>query len=114
MTQLQSIKAEIERRMKCYDRDGVEPNDAKWTELISVKHFIESLEKEQNVDLDDEIDNFLYPKGFVRKNDGIHTPGVCWRDWKGKKYVNRDVTPEDMRKFARHFWNKGYNARKEE
>ena len=61
--------------------------------------------KQPEVDLDAEIDKFLYGTKFKRDYDGVHVPGVCMRDWKGKKYVNRDVTPNDMRNFARHFYD---------
>ena len=76
---------------------------------------IESLQQEQpKVDLDAEIDKFLYGTKFERDCDGVHVPGICMRDWKGKKYIDRDVTPDDMRKFARYFIEIGKNARKEE
>ena len=69
-----------------------------------IKGFITSLQQEQpEVDLDAEIDKFLYGTKFKRDYDGVHVPGVCVRNWKGKKYTNRDVTPDDMRNFARHF-----------
>lgn len=124
----EKLIAEIERRMKCYDREGCEPNDGKWVELVTMKHFIESLQQEQpqvadaskmeqpeaNLELDAEIDKFLYGTKFKRDCDGVHVPGVCMRDWKGKKYINRDVTPDDMRKFASYFIEIGKNARKGE
>lgn len=68
--------------------------------------FISSLQQEQpEVDLDEEIDNYLYPKGFVRDLEGIHVGGVCMRDWKGfnKKWIEKRITPEQFRNFARHF-----------
>ena len=112
MTQLEQIKAEIERRMlEDYNSGDNEIDEVAQGVCAGILSFIESLEKEQDVDLDDEIDNFLYPKGFIRKYDGVHTPGVCWRDWKGKKYVNRNVTPDDMRKYAHYFYDLGLNAK---
>ena len=74
-------------------------------------------QEQPEVDLDTEIDKFLYGTKFKRDYDGVHVPGVCVRDWKGKKYTNRDVTPDDMRNFARHFAEWGsihLNAKKEE
>lgn len=50
-----ALVAEIERRMKCYDRHGCEPNDGKWVELISIKHFLDTLEVKE-VDLKKEAD----------------------------------------------------------
>ena len=73
-------------------------------------------QEQPEVDLDAEIDKFLYGTKFKRDYDGVHVPGVCMRDWKGKKYTNRDVTPDDMRRYARHFAEWGaihLNARKE-
>lgn len=53
-----ALVAEIDRRMHCYDREGCEPNDGKWVELISIKHFIDTLEvKEVDINLIDYDSN---------------------------------------------------------
>lgn len=50
-----ALVAEIERRMQCYSEDGCEPNSGKWVELISIKHFLDTLEVKE-VDLKKEAD----------------------------------------------------------
>ena len=56
----EKLIAEIERRMKCYDRHGCEPNDGKWVELITMKHFVTALQQEQpEVDMKKEYDEYV-------------------------------------------------------
>ena len=76
--------------------------------LIEIKELITSLQQEQpEVDLEKELDKFY---GMYRK-DGktydIEDNQECV-DWK------ETCNPYFEIAFARHFWNKGYNARKEE
>ena len=84
----EKLIAEIERRMECYDRDGCEPNDGKWVELVTMKHFIESLQQEQpEVDLDRAtIESYSLP------------------------LLNRQVSREELDKFARHFYELGLST----
>jgi hypothetical protein len=49
------LVAEIERRIQCYSKNGCEPNSGKWVELISIKHFINTLEVKE-VNLEEEIE----------------------------------------------------------
>ena len=46
-----ALVAEIERRMQCYSSEGCEPNVGKWVELISIEHFLNTLEVKE-VDLE--------------------------------------------------------------
>ena len=41
---MRRLIAEIERRIQCYSKNGCEPNSGKWVELISLKHFINTIE----------------------------------------------------------------------
>lgn len=65
MNQLQAVKAEIERRIREYDKSiekysnkqksmKAERDAWKWAECKSLLSFIESLEKEPEVDLEKE------------------------------------------------------------
>lgn len=68
--------------------------------LQEVQKLIESLQQEQpEVDLEKEIKRFL--SNATKMNKG---------EWRGK-YPISDI---GFRAVARHFWNKGYNARKGE
>lgn len=101
MTQLQAVKAEIERQRQEYEKcpwDEIETESVVeiLTDLLS---FIESLEKELKVDLEKELKQWRH-EHFKGKRDG---------DYNGE-YLER----ESQLDLAHHFWNKGYNARKEE
>ena len=73
---------------------------------------IDSLQQEQpEVDLDEEIDNYFYPKNFKRVNDGVEFPGWHVSDWKNPN-VGKKLFTDDLRRFARHFYELGFNARK--
>ena len=96
----EKLKVEIERRMKCYDRDGCEPNDGKWVELVTIKHFIDSLQREQpEVDLDKEID-----KEWAK----------CEPIDEGMGLESATIVNEQFNSIARRFIQIGLNARKEE
>ena len=80
-------------------------------EILSI---IASLQQEQpKVEFEEEIDVFFYGKNFKRCNDGVRVPGALMRDWQNQN-VSRSLSTDEIRRFAHHFWNKGYNARKEE
>ena len=108
MTQIEQIKAEIERLKRDNGKDGRPSNI---TEMLCshLLSFIELMEKEQEVNLDEEIDNYFYPPGFKRDLDGVHIQGVCMRDWKGenKKWIEKRLTANEIRDFARHFYELG-------
>ena len=87
MTQLQVVKSEIERRIGILEKhkDTHETAAACRQELIWMKSFIESLEKEQDVDLEKEIVGMVAKQPFF-------------------------IKAKDQIAFARHFYNLGLNA----
>lgn len=91
--------AEIEKRISILDLDTLRGQGG-CVELHLVLNTITSLQQEQpEVDLEKEIKRFL--SNATKMNKG---------EWRGK-YPISDI---GFRAVARHFWNKGYNARKEE
>lgn len=102
MNQLQAVKAEIERRIREYDKSiekysnkqksmKAERDAWKWAECKSLLSFIESLEKEPEVDLEKELDRYL--RGEFQQTAGGNF----------NNYIQ----------VARHFYELGKNARKE-
>jgi hypothetical protein len=83
-----TLVAEIERRIQCYSKNGCEPNSGKWVELISIKHFINTLEVKE-VNLEKELDNWL---------------GDRVGKWTG----------EECERMCRHFFALGLKIMKEE
>lgn len=71
-------------------------------------------EQEQpEVDLEKEIDHYLYGENSVRKYDGVYVPGARMRDWKNPN-VGKTLYGNELTQFARHFYELGLKARKEE
>lgn len=85
--------AEIKRRMKINNWDESEGSDVAFSEDKKILSFIESMEKEPEVvELEKEIDRVFFE-------------GDCG---------SQRLTHKEIAQIARHFWNKGYSARKEE
>lgn len=63
MTQIEKIKAEIERRMKINQWDESEGSDVAFSEDKKILSFIESLEKEQDVSFESAWDAYAKTKG---------------------------------------------------
>ena len=91
-----------------------DPTNDRANAIIDAFDSLPTIYQEQpEVDLDKEIDAFFYGKNFKRCNDGVRVPGALMRDWQNQK-VSRSLSTDEIRRFARRFWNKGYNARREE
>ncbi len=99
------LKKLIDEKWKELADKGVKDGGGKYENEIytylSVLRLIDSLQQEQpEVDLEKEInglDNAYFDL------DGIAVVGAT-----------HYITVEDLKDIARHFWNKGYNARHEE
>ena len=97
ITILEERKAQ---RYQWYERYGDTVDGAKANELSEVIDIISSLQQEQpEVDIWKEIHKYFNPYGMELQFD--------------RSKGNTILKPEQLFNFARHFWNKGYNARKE-
>lgn len=87
--------AEIERKMKCWEGlpKGI---DSPYCTLKGIRKYVDFLQQEQltDVDLEKEIDRWFDEK-YMQNMEGLPIKPI-------------------VQIIARHFWNKGYNARREE
>lgn len=81
-------------------------------EFAIIQDETQVIPEQPDVNLEKEIDVFFYGKNFKRCNDGVRVPGALMRDWQNQN-VSRSLSTDEIRRFARHFWFKGFNARKE-
>ena len=96
----EKLIAEIERKMKCWEGEGLPKGiDSPYCTLKGVRTFVESLQQEQpEVDLEKEIDAIWNP----RFNLG-------WDE-----HSALSMNHAGFASIARHFYELGLNARKEE
>ena len=115
------LRAEIEKRKSVFSKEkekGASKTDklslgGRIAMLEEILVLIGSLRQEQpDVDFDEEIDTYFYPKNFKRVNDGVEFPGWHVSDWKNPN-VGKKLFTDDLRRFARHFYELG-KSRKEE
>lgn len=119
------LKAEIDKRYAEY-RAKMKTEDFTYYEgmadaLDLFEQFLESLQQEQpTLDIDEEIDKFMFApfQNFERVSRhclvdmGDGKEWVPVYDWKITTYKRADA--HFLRKFARHFYELGLNARKED
>ena len=102
MTQIQQIKAEIERRIKIHQQNYKEFNDERFLidecEDEQILSFIESLEKEQGVDLEKEINE-------VWEHDKVLNP------YSYDKGYELQLDKTNLTNLAYHFYELGLNAK---